>query len=124
MKIVITSDFGGFGLSSDAVRRYAELKGYNVIETGEERVWKLLLLHPTYSGSYEDMTDAEKEGLRSGDRLERNDPVLIQVVEELGERASGRYANLKIVEIPDDVDWEIMEYDGSEWIAERHRTWR
>jgi len=30
---------------------------------------------------------------------------------------------LKIVEIPDDVDWEINEDDGSEWIAEKHRTW-
>ena len=54
----------------------------------------------------------------------RIDPILIQIVEEMGEEASGQYSNLKVVEIPDDVDWEIKDYDGVEWIAEKHRTWR
>jgi hypothetical protein len=44
-------------------------------------------------------------------------------VEELGEAANGSYARLKVVEIPDDVEWTIKEYDGDEWIAEKHRTW-
>jgi hypothetical protein len=56
--------------------------------------------------------------------LERNDPVLIQIVEELGDTANGKYAELKIVEIPDDVEWTIQEYDGIEWVAEVHRTWQ
>lgn len=55
--------------------------------------------------------------------LPRDDPYLIQVVKELGSRASGSCANLKIVEIPGDVSWHIAEYDGNEWIAEDHRTW-
>jgi hypothetical protein len=54
----------------------------------------------------------------------RDDPVLVQIVEEMGSNANGDYAELKVVEIPDDVDWYIEEYDGSEWVAERHRTWR
>lgn len=29
----------------------------------------------------------------------------------------------KVVEIPSDVDWTIEEYDGSETIVEKHRTW-
>ena len=33
------------------------------------------------------------------------------------------YAQLKIVEIPDDVKWIVEEYDGIELIAEVHRTW-
>ena len=32
-------------------------------------------------------------------------------------------STLKIIEIPDDVDWIIEEYDGNEWVAEKHRTW-
>ena len=32
-------------------------------------------------------------------------------------------ANHKIVEIPADVEWQIQEYDGMEWVAEKHRTW-
>jgi hypothetical protein len=54
---------------------------------------------------------------------DRDDPALVKVVEELGEKANGEHANLKVVEIPDDVDWCVEEYDGSEWIAEVHRTW-
>lgn len=52
----------------------------------------------------------------------RNDPVLIQVVETLGEKANN-HCQLKIVDVPDDVEWEIEEYDGKEWVSETHRTW-
>jgi hypothetical protein len=41
----------------------------------------------------------------------------------MGTNANGMYSKLKIVEIPGDVDWEIGEYDGNEWVAEKHRTW-
>ena len=56
--------------------------------------------------------------------LDRSDPKLIEAVETIGvEAASGDYAELKIVEIPDDVAYSIAEYDGNEWVAEIHRTW-
>jgi hypothetical protein len=55
--------------------------------------------------------------------LARDDPDLVAVVEELGNQANGRHAELKVVDIPDDVNWCIEEYDGREWVAERHRTW-
>lgn len=56
--------------------------------------------------------------------INRAEPALIQVVEQLDEEANGEYARLKVVEIPDEVEWEVKEYDGDEWIAELHRTWR
>ena len=57
-----------------------------------------------------------------GDIL-RNDSVLVEVVETLGDKASREYSELKVVEIPDDVaDWRIEEYDGWEHIAEG-RKW-
>lgn len=55
--------------------------------------------------------------------IKRNDPILVEIVEQLGEDAGHRFAQLKVVEIPDDVVWGIEEYDGNEWIAEKHRTW-
>lgn len=55
--------------------------------------------------------------------IERDDPHLVEVVESLGEAADGRHADLHIVSIPEGVDWQIEEYDGKEWIAEKHRTW-
>lgn len=51
------------------------------------------------------------------------DKFAIKVVEEMDNEVNGRFAELKIVEIPDDVSWEIVEYDGMEHIAEIHRTW-
>jgi len=55
--------------------------------------------------------------------IKRNDPILVEIVEQLGESANGSFAELKVVEIPDDVVWGIEEDDGHEWIAEKHRTW-
>lgn len=57
-------------------------------------------------------------------QIPRDHPVLIDIVEQLGDKASGRFSSLKILEIPDDVDWIIQEYDGAEWVAENHRTWK
>ena len=56
--------------------------------------------------------------------LPRDDPYLVKIVKELGMAANGNNANLKIVEVPGDVDWIICEYDGAEWVAEKHRTWQ
>ena len=58
-----------------------------------------------------------------GDRLFRDDPALVKTVMDLGKKANGKHAELKIVEIPDDVDWEITEYDGLEQVEEKHRIW-
>ena len=55
--------------------------------------------------------------------IKRNDPILVEVVEQLGEAANSRFAELKVLEIPDDVQWIVEEYDGAEWVAEKHRTW-
>ncbi len=69
-------------------------------------------------------TAADKLGLEWGGReIDRSNPQLVAIVEELGEEANGMFAHLGIVEIPDDVEWQIEEYDGSEWVAEKHRTW-
>ena len=92
-KIVINAAYGGFGLSDLAMRRYAEIKKIEDVDT----------IH-----IYD---------------ICRADSALVQVVEELGEESFDTYAELKIVEIPEDVDWYIHEYDGLEHVAERHRTW-
>ena len=44
-------------------------------------------------------------------------------MKELGNKANGRYSELKIVEIPDGIEWEISEYDGLETVEEKHRNW-
>lgn len=56
-------------------------------------------------------------------RDKRTDPELISVIEKLGDKANGQYAQIEIVEIPDGIAWEINEYDGIETIHEVHRSW-
>lgn len=104
MKVVINKCFGGFGLSKTACEDYAKAKGLNVGKFND--TW----------GYYEDGDFYDRE-------IQRDDPVLVEIVERLGNTASGNYANLVVVEIPDGVDWCVEEYDGNEWIAEVHRTW-
>ena len=55
--------------------------------------------------------------------ITRDDTVLVQVVEELGQEANTRYSELRVVEIPDGTSWYIHEYDGKEEIHETHRSW-
>ena len=65
----------------------------------------------------------EWDGFGFAYSIERDDPRLVSIVEELGIKAGGSYSDLKVVEIPDDITWHIEDYDGLEWVAEKHRTW-
>lgn len=138
MKVVINAKHGGFSLSHKACMRYAELSGFKLCPFTEARdafgginfkkfvPWdgKGELFYAHYSTKPLKKDGTYKEDSYWSDRdLPRDDPVLVQVVEELGKEANGTCAALKIVEIPDDVEWEIEEYDGNEWVSERHRTW-
>ena len=144
MKIVINECYGGFGLSKEACQRYFDLKGQQVwIEVDKKfsalDMFTVWLVSPEerleikegeayYKMSRDERTDYNwkysQQIWYQGDNLTRNDPILVQVVEEMGDKAWGRYAKLAIVEIPDDVQWIIEENDGIEWVAEKHRTWR
>jgi len=56
--------------------------------------------------------------------IKRDDPFLIQAIEEIGIIVSGgKHSELKIVDIPNDVAWYVDDYDGMETIRESHRTW-
>jgi hypothetical protein len=48
--------------------------------------------------------------------IERTDPALVQVVEEMGEAANGMSAALRIAELPAGTLYRIDEYDGSETV--------
>ena len=109
-EIVINTCYGGFGLSDKATEQYAIFRGLE-LERRDSR-W----IHNGYDYYYK----GEFFTLRN---IERDDPVLIQIVKEMGEEANDWASCLKIVEIPKDVDWQIDEYDGREWVAEKHRTW-
>lgn len=101
MKIVINKCYGGFGVSDEC----AKALGAEIIES------------PLWGTSQEFPNDKRATDYRTDSRL-------IELMETKGsEWCSGHYAKLAVVEIPDDVKWEIEEYDGIEWVSEVHRTW-
>lgn len=111
-EIVINSCYGGYGLSEAAMLRYAELSGFKLFK---KKSGSLNLFYKS--------ADFEENDFFSDYSIERDDKILVQVVKELGERANGDFSQLKVVEIPDEVNWEIDEYDGRETIREVHRSW-
>lgn len=64
-------------------------------------------------------------GIDSDNRMEyRSHPELIEALEKVGEKnASGEGAQVRIVEIPDGIEWEIHDDDGVETAHEKHRSW-
>lgn len=139
-RIVINSCYGGFGLSNEAILRYLELSGIPVWNEVQSSIipFKYWLVPPgpervsdPSAEDWHNMTMQERQAHNQkydtqifNDRdVARDDPFLVKVVEEMGKQASGSHAELKIVEVPGDVDWIIEEYDGNEWVAEKHRKW-
>lgn len=138
MKIAINRKYGGFNLSHKAVMRYAALKGFKLYSyeydfktqtcspADESKIDDKRLL-PIISYSTEPIKNQSPSNNNthfSHNDIKRHDPILIQVIEELGKKANGgSVAQIKLVDIPDDVEYTIEEYDGIEWVAEKHRTW-
>jgi hypothetical protein len=146
MKVVINACYGGFGLSPYAEVAYLKRKGKKAFFYTQDRSSGEGVLHSSYlritakeaaeelmyytfsvdlgaqiSSTVldENMNDVY---LCTSD-LERSDPDLVAVVEELGPKADGYCAKLKVVEIPDGTAYKIEQYDGNEHIAETHQTW-
>jgi hypothetical protein len=105
-KIIYNACFGGFGLSSAAMRRYAEIKGWEYRPDDEERSWSTGKVVSPEGEEYSEYDLDEN----------RTDPVLVQVVEELGEKADGMCAKLVIEDLPAGTRYRIEEYDGNESI--------
>jgi hypothetical protein len=115
VEIVINKRYGGFGLSRKAFLRLREM--------GSEVALKEPDIGEVWPGSKP--VEVRRAGyLDSFCRdIKRDDPMLVKVVRELGEEASAPLAKLRIVSVPDGIEWEIDDYDGMETIAETHRTW-
>jgi hypothetical protein len=140
MKVVINADYGGFSLSPKALEYIAKKLGEPIyffksvygegraqytsvsIEEAEKHWFGLRAFKVSDPSSVSDLENYNWSFYRHFD--DRADPLLVEVVEMLGKEANGSHASLKVVEIPDGIEWTIQEYDGLEWVAEKHRTWQ
>ena len=131
MKIVINRQYGAFDLSQLALEKLIEW-GVPVMSSEEaENKTDLFVVD-------RELTPPEKREENFEDNCQyygrywcdlfslhynRNHPLLIKLVEKLGESANGNYSSLKIVDVPDDVKWKIEDYDGMEIVREVSRSW-
>jgi hypothetical protein len=119
-RVAINRCFGGFGISDEAFEKLLTRKGIAFDKVEPEH--KSLLSGVTYYAAGHSGDDDHY--LSEYDFFSnRSDPDLIAVIEELGKDSWGWASELAIVDIPDDVEWHIDEYDGLEHVAENHRTW-
>lgn len=137
MKIVVNKCYGGFGLSPIAIAEYLKLKGkecffykkdydskmYNHVDIKEASNYDISLTKYYGKNMIDDWKAFDADYFYYGD-IERNDADLIKVIEMLGEKeSSGSLSSLRVIEVPDGIEWEIDDYDGIETIHEVHRSW-
>jgi hypothetical protein len=99
MKIVINKCFGGFALSETRMSQYAIRKGVTALPDDDDfpiQIWD----------------------------IPRDDPDLVYVVQQIPEDEGICGTDLHVIEIPDDVDWQIEDWDGCEHIVDKKRIWR
>ena len=124
-KVVYNACYGGFGLSKEACQRYWDIKGQSIwFEDGkfgayftvwfvppeerpEQKEWSSMTVDERHDFNYQYSKQTWREN-----NVDRHDPVLVQVVEELGDKANGKHAQLCIEEVYG--PYRIDEYDGNE----------
>ena len=111
-KVIINKSYEQFFVSHKAFRRLRELGQTEALQEADP-------------GSYWPQSASPQEPSlnRCGAYIPRDDEKLVRVVEEMRAEANGHGAELKVVEIPDDVRWVIDKVDGVEHVSEAHRTW-
>lgn len=137
MKVILNKCYGGFGVSQKAYELYAKKKGIEIFAyklecTNDKPIYRKTdmgssIFTITFTkdfGDYVDLYDdnSEKYILELCSNY-REDPVLIEVVEELGDRANSPFSKLVVVDIPDGMEYEIDEYDGVETLHQKVEKW-
>ena len=90
--------FGGFGFSQLAIKLYNQRRPENSPKLTDD------------------------DCFACGREIDRADPIMVQVVRELGPSASNTYSRVMIEEIPEKFKdhYSIQEYDGNESVQIEH----
>lgn len=139
MKVILNKCYGGFGLSGEAIELYFQKKNMPVYLYKHDFTRKNSYIKCIPENTNEYVYCFNKD---FGDRVKyfdidwkylvhlntddlREDIDLIEIVEKLGKAANGRFADLKVVDIPDELkgNYVIDDYDGIETLHEDIRVW-
>lgn len=132
MKIAINRCYGEFSLSPQALKYWMKLKNkpcYFFVYSYKEKKYKPIKIKKFNPSNWTAYTVKNPKNM--GDEInyidkysiDRTDNELIQTIDKLGDKANGDSAKLKVIEIPDDIEWEIDNHDGIEMVREKTRCW-
>lgn len=134
----------GFSLSGKAIKEYFKLLGedvyfYTVDFEKSNKINEVIytktdyydkghsFISTKYIGDEIKGSDVKKlheeKAFYYDECFDRTDKNLIKVVKQLGEEANSEFSDLKIIEIPDGVEYYIVG-DLPEEIHEKHRVWK
>jgi hypothetical protein len=117
MKILVNSQFGGFGLTQDAYRELAKSMPEEFEEYDVDPDWQYM---------YKGLINGKALGARDENTVSfRSHPALIELFNQKGQEIAGEHCKLRLVEVPDMYQGKLIieKYDGQEWVAEQHKTW-
>jgi len=133
MKVVINKCYGAFHLSDEAEIELIKRECIHTVlmlpeayygkdwKGAWKRAWADALANKVFRPNiYEGRIVHEEHGVNDNDRSCVH---LVDVVEYLGDAATGTNAELKVIEIPDGINYVIRNYDGIETVEEDHRSW-
>lgn len=101
VKIVYNDCYGGFDLSTEGKIYFAQLAGLEIKVEPHSILVDQVWLNGLYFQPW---------------LLSRTDPRLVKTVEDLGPKADGSYARLRIREVPAGSRYRIEDYDGLETV--------
>lgn len=125
--VVYNAHSDTFSLSEAAVIRYHELKGltvYTVYKAVDEcnRLIVAYFYDPPNGRSLNEMYRSSVPMFEPGN-IPRHDPHLVQVVRELGPKASGRYSDLRIHQLNGNMYQIISAYGAEEVVEPEDQVW-
>ena len=128
MKMVVNTCIGGFGLSKEAMQLYAKKQGFELFFYRSVSDGKFFrdeddLTFPMKKNYGNSFTDIDFDDYFDTRGIKREDPILVEVVEELGKEANGNLAELKIITVPYGLAYEIYNDHGVESVHESHSVW-
>ena len=132
MKIILNKRYGcGFDVSNEAYELYAKKRGlkiYPYYMDYRSHSYKKgtcpfgIIVY--FTKDYGEVVDENKihwDTVFYLNSKHRDDPILVEVVEELGEKASGSCGYLVVFEIPDGINYVMNNYDGVETLCRREK---
>ncbi|MGN7170837.1 hypothetical protein ACTHSJ_33755 [Paenibacillus cellulositrophicus] len=118
MKVVINGSKGPFNISQLGYKELVNLGWQTTTCSEDGELYDKDAFISIYQGIYSFTFHAAHS------KKIRTNPEFVNLVSNFGDKINSNESKMKIIDIPDNVDWEIEEWNGLyEIIREKSRIW-